>query len=179
MRSLLAWGDLKSRPQLELHSSWTFLLEGGVVAWGTPGPCFGKLNSGVSPEKCLFLMIRNYFRSVKDLLSDLTSQKFSRMQCFPFLVGHECTEHIHRDRQGGNYTSQVLSLWENGNSIAECWMLLRKYRNDFLIQSTDSSINGEYETTYWIAPVPYLVSLIMNLLNRCSCRKLRDQRGSS
>lgn len=100
-------------------------------------------------KKCLFYD-SELFTNVKDLLSELTSQKFSRTQCFPFLVLHEGTVHVHHDRQAGRYTSQVLSLWENGSSIAESWMLLCiwKYRNYSVIQSTYFSINGEYETTY-------------------------------
>lgn len=43
-------------------------------------------------KKCLFYDLE-LFTNVKDLLSELTSQKFSRTQCFPFLVLHEgvCT----------------------------------------------------------------------------------------
>lgn len=81
--------------------------------------------------------------------SSLTSLHRSLAECSVYLSSHctECTVHIHHDRQGGKYMSQVLSLWQNGNCIAECWTLLIKYRNYSIIQSTDFSINGEYETT--------------------------------
>lgn len=53
---------------------------------------------------------------------------------FPIIL-HEHTVHIHYDRQWRNYISQVSSLWENRNYITVCWMLLRKHRNYFTIQS--------------------------------------------
>lgn len=140
LRSLLAWGGLKSRHQLELHFSLTFLWEGGVVAWGTPGSCFGKLNSLVFPEKCLF-MIWTFFRSVKDLHADLTSQKLSKMQCFSSSYC-EHTVHVPCDRQWGDPRVPSFVAERMGTT----WQSVGLPRNYFIIHANNFSMSGEQET---------------------------------
>lgn len=158
-------------------------MEDGVVAWRTRGSCFGKRNALVSAEKCLFI-IWNFFRSVNDLLSGITSQKFSKMQCFlsSLYFTHSLCTFIVIGGEGTTFPK--FCLWEKRNYTAAWWMLLRKYKSYFIIQSNTFSRNGRYETTYlnkhqFLICQPHNKFAKLKAFFLCSYRKFDNIRGSS